>query len=399
MTCPTLTTVLWLTLWAVASARSAAQSTPLAIDDLQVLRVVALAGVAPRAEVKPVIVLLDAGDGAEATRLDAEGYAILTVAADDVAMAQLAALQADVLRIRRAVAAEAERLRLDPDRVFFLRAGFRLATDTTFFRARGYDYDMDVRFPAPATTASPVPVVLQIAHKTGCRRCHGSFARYGDGLLDALALLGYATAHADHYGAGFRDYDKVDWMPQAVHPAKAAVQFLRANARAFGLDTARVLALGFSKGGTAAAMLAVTGDVPEFELGDPAASPSSRVTAALSIGAYLDLPTLYADADGDIDERWENPLAQWGPPELRPNHWRAGSATSYVSAGDAPLMLVAGGADSYRPRQQARMAALLDSAGVAHETLVVPGLGHALPAEAEHLEAVAAFIERWVGRP
>lgn len=320
-----------------------------------------------------------------------DGHAILEIHHNGLIPDNISTIGEDLLAIRKWSYNYTETYPVDPDRTFFMPVGHRLEKDVAFYTAWGYDYVMDIRYPAVADEVRPI--ILQITHKTDCRSCFRTYNNYDDSLLDALSVLGYTVAYADHYGSAFLDYDKVDWMPVFVHPPKAAVQFLRQNAGKYRIDSERIIALGFSKGGTAAAMLAVTADEPQLELGGLYNEISSEVLAAVVIGAHLDLRSLKADAKGIINDRWDNPYAQWGDPEESPKHWIEGSATTYVSPGDSPMLLIGGELDSHRPYQAKRMKDKLDSVGVANTHITVPGLKHSIPKDKETMNAVASFVQ------
>ncbi|MDB5595628.1 MAG: hypothetical protein JWM36_2589 [Hyphomicrobiales bacterium] len=80
--------------------------------------------------------------------------------------------------------------------------------------------------------------------------------------------------------------------PQAVHDVRAAVQFIKGQAGAYGVDPARVALMGESAGGHLAALVALAGDEPLFTEGAPEGAfrnvPSS-VKAAISIYGVFDL--------------------------------------------------------------------------------------------------------------
>lgn len=92
----------------------------------------------------------------------------------------------------------------------------------------------------------------------------------------------------------------------AQHDAQAAVRWLRANAAQWGIDPARIAALGFSAGAVTAANLAFRADDPG-DVGDDL-TQDSRVQAAIvvsgceyrtaDIGAG-DAPTFFVHASGD----------------------------------------------------------------------------------------------------
>ena len=57
-------------------------------------------------------------------------------------------------------------------------------------------------------------------------------------------------------------------FPAQIEDVKAAVRWLRANAKTYRLDPNRFAAWGSSAGGHLVAMLGTTGDIAEFEVGE-----------------------------------------------------------------------------------------------------------------------------------
>src|SRR4051794_27058144 len=111
-------------------------------------------------------------------------------------------------------------------------------------------------------------------------------------------------------------------FPAAVDDTFAAVRWIRAHARRFGIDPRRLGALGGSAGGNLAALLAVRGDVlaavawsPPTDLASLAASPRTRLGAI--VAGYLGCA-----------------------PATCPARYRAASPAEQVRPGSAPLLVV-----------------------------------------------------------
>src|SRR5262245_43909452 len=91
----------------------------------------------------------------------------------------------------------------------------------------------------------------------------GGFAR---GSKDALservkpyAALGYTAIAAQYRLSGQAGY------PALVHDAKAAIRWVRANAKTLGIEPQRIAVAGYSAGGYHALFTAGTGNHAEFE--------------------------------------------------------------------------------------------------------------------------------------
>src|SRR5581483_11615346 len=107
----------------------------------------------------------------------------------------------------------------------------------------------------PKNGDGPFPAVVCI-HGGGFRA--GSRQGY-DGLCLRLAQRGYVAVTASYRLAPQFQF------PAAVHDVKAAVRWLRANAKKYHIDPERIGVTGGSAGGHLAQFLGVTGGVSPFE--------------------------------------------------------------------------------------------------------------------------------------
>ncbi len=148
----------------------------------------------------------------------------------------------------------------------------------------------------PADRSKPAPVVIWI-HGGGLTRGDkrsllradfgpapkplGPYGPYQVQVPEVGALLarGYAVVSLN-YRLGFA---LITSVKPAVADTKAAIRFLRANAREYGLDAAHFAVWGNSMGGYLAAMAGVTGDQPSGfdDLAPGHAATSSAVQAVV----------------------------------------------------------------------------------------------------------------------
>jgi acetyl esterase/lipase len=209
---------------------------------------------------------------------------------------------------------------------------------------------------------------------------HGGGWMFGDksdgaGRLMPLLRTGeYAGVSVE-----YRLSDEATW-PAQIHDVKAAVRWIRANARKYALDPNRIGVWGRSAGAHLALMLGVTGDVAELDgrLG-PYKGLSSKVTCVVNFFGATDLPAMIGK-DSDIDrtspDAFEAKLIGGALPQ-NPAKAKSASPITYVTPGDPPVLTVHGNADRTVPYDQAvRIDAALHKAGVPSYFVTVEGGGH-----------------------
>jgi acetyl esterase/lipase len=162
-------------------------------------------------------------------------------------------------------------------------------------------------------------------------------------------------------------------FPAQVHDVKAAVRWLKTNAKKYQVDPERIGAMGFSAGGHLALMLGLTGPSDGLEGDVPAGAPDSRVKAVVNYFGPTDL------AAKDIP-LVSKPLVKdflGGTPEAKPEAAAKASPLSFVSSDDAPMLTFQGTKDPLVPYTQAiKLADAMNSAGVAGRVELLIGATH-----------------------
>lgn len=257
---------------------------------------------------------------------------------------------------------------------------------------------------------------------TGDKRHAGWFNDFPR-VLAALAARGYVVASVSYRlssEAGF---------PAAEIDVKTAISWLRSKAGLYHIDPARVAVWGGSAGGQLAGLTAVTcGDrafTPGSSAGNDAASGAASargegnratsycVQAAVTWYGIFDFATLAQPGPhqtGSTAVGWM-PRSYLGCELLRcpPETLAFASSTTYIDAGDPPMLLIHGETDgvvSYR--QSVEMATRLKTAGVHAELLLIKGVGHGFTgrnrkqtrkASLQALQATFDFFDRTIGSP
>jgi acetyl esterase/lipase len=166
-------------------------------------------------------------------------------------------------------------------------------------------------------------------------------------------------------------------FPAALHDAKSAVRWLRANADRFDIDPARIGASGGSAGGHLAALLGTTANVPEFE-GHENLGLASDVRVVVAFNPALDLLEIakLRAAQGRPEEEATKFLGV-GHAES-PSTWDNASPISHVGPNSAQFLLLHGTDDETVPYQNSvDMLERLEAEGIHAELFTAEGAEHA----------------------
>ena len=214
----------------------------------------------------------------------------------------------------------------------------------------------------------PRPLILYV---------HGGAWRGGDKRdCPALPLTakGYAVASVNYR------LSQDATFPAQIQDCKAAVRWLRKNAKAFQIDPDRVGAWGESAGGHLVALLGVAGDVKEWE-GD-ADKVSSQVQCVVDLYGPSDLAKMNQQAppfsrmDHDAADSPES-LLVGGPVQQNKDKTARASPVTYVTKDDPPFLIMHGDKDPLVPIGQSQeLADAMKGAGVDVSFQVLPGAGH-----------------------
>ena len=270
--------------------------------------------------------------------------------------------------------------------------GLELDNDVVF--GKGGTQDLHAEIAYPENAAKPMPAIIYI---------HGG--GWIGGSYKHTALL--KIAKAGYFGASieYRLSNVAKW-PAQIQDCKLAVRWLRANAAKYNIDPNRIGAWGDSAGGHLVACLGTMADVKDYEGDGGYPGVSSAVQAVVDFYGPTDFtrPDIYSPTAIKLTE------GLFGVPyEQNPALWKSGSPFFYVKAGDPPMLLVHGDADTLVPLAQSTVFdEALTKAGVPHELLVVKNGGHGFkpmpgtkidPGWPDIDKAVFAFFDKYLKAP
>ncbi|ADB40010.1 alpha/beta hydrolase [Spirosoma linguale] len=255
---------------------------------------------------------------------------------------------------------------------------------------------LDIYLPNEGT--GPFPIIVSI---------HGGAFKMGDkGDFQVNAALsglkrGYAVVSINYRLSGEAIY------PAQIQDVKAAIRWIRANAKTYKLNPDKIATWGGSAGGNLSALAGTTGDVTDFDdasLGN--ASQSSRVQAVVDWFGPIQFdqmdPQFKASGKGKADHDEANsPESQLiGKPITQaPELVKRASPAAYISKADPPFFIEHGTNDPLVPTQQsinftAALTAVLGKDKVTYTP--IEGAGHGGPQfeTPENLEKVFAFLDK-----
>jgi len=153
----------------------------------------------------------------------------------------------------------------------------------------------------------------------------------------ALAARGFVTATISYRLSGEKPF------PAQIQDCKAAVRFLRANAKEYGIDPDKIGAIGHSAGGHLVALLATAGEVKELEGEGGNAGFSSAIQAAVPMGAQTHLMSERNREKSKEAEIWQKFLS--GSQEEQPETYRLASPLEHLEKSDPPCWFITGEKD------------------------------------------------------
>lgn len=189
-------------------------------------------------------------------------------------------------------------------------------------------------------------------------------------LAQAIAARGFVTVTISYRLSGEAKF------PAAIQDCKAAVRWLRANAKTYGINPEAIGVTGLSAGGHLAALLATSGEVAELEGDGGHSDRSSTVQACVAMGAQSDLESerVRGLSGKDDDPFYRTFLG--APQEEAPKTYALASPRHHLDKTDPPLIFMAGELDD--PSTHADDArADLDKLGIPTDFVAIPGAPHA----------------------
>ena len=225
---------------------------------------------------------------------------------------------------------------------------------------------LDLYLPKDRQTSDPLPLIAWI---------HGGAWRAGSkDRCPALRFLhkGYAVASINYRLSQHAIF------PAQIEDCKAAIRWLRANSKKYGLDANRIGVWGSSAGGHLVALLGTTGDVKAFDKGQNLKF-SSRVQAVCDFFGPTDFTKIGKFPSRMKHDAPDSPESKLigGPVLENKEACRRANPITYISKDDPPFLIMHGDKDMTVPHNQSELLyEALKEAGVKAKFHTVKGGGH-----------------------
>jgi pectinesterase len=204
----------------------------------------------------------------------------------------------------------------------------RIEKDLVYLSYGERDLHLDLFLP-PEKNKGPFPGVILI---------HGGGWKSGDKSMNHpiavnLALNNYIAATVEYRLSPEANY------PAAIYDLKAAVRWMKANAQSYNIDATKITVIGFSAGGTLAALLGTTNGNKIFEGEDE--NHLSDIQAVVDIDGILDF-THTAESGKDTDPSKPSAGKLWFGYSYneKPEIWKEASPVNYVNVNTAPILFI-----------------------------------------------------------
>ena len=189
-------------------------------------------------------------------------------------------------------------------------------------------------------------------------------------MAQQIAAKGYVTACIEYRLSPEALY------PAAVYDIKAAIRFLRTNAKKFNIDPGKIAISGCSAGGQLAALVGMTSGIKKFDGVEWNNNVSAKVQAIIDIDGIIDFTDPNESAKDDNPERRSAGTYWFGATfKEAPEKWVEASPLIYAGKDTPPIMFV----NSAQPRFHAgrdSVITILNKFGIYSEIHTIPNTPH-----------------------
>lgn len=266
--------------------------------------------------------------------------------------------------------------------------GVKITRDIAYLDTDNPRHMLDIAVPEKPATDKPLPVIVLIHGGGWMGGTHGPY------LTKALPLVREGKFAA--VSIGYRLSREAQW-PAQIHDCQAGLRWVKANAEKYNWDPERIVLWGSSAGGHLVAMLGVSADDAKIDgKAGPHADVDLKVAGVIDFFGPANMLTMGTPEGFARHNKPDAPEAMLlgGPILDVPEIAKSASPQEYVSAGDAPFLILHGTNDGTVPYEQSvDFHAALKKAGVDSTFVTVKRAGHGFGGP-EVNERVRAFLDK-----
>jgi acetyl esterase/lipase len=256
------------------------------------------------------------------------------------------------------------------------RGSLRIEKDIVFGKGGNTDLHLDIYHPPVGTEKRMATIHIHGGGFTGGSK---------ETLIERVPP--YASRGYVAIAVQYRLVGETKW-PSQIEDVKAAIRWVRANAKTLGFDPEKIAVVGHSAGGQLALFAAGTPNRPEFEGKGGTPGVSTQVVACC---AYYPSTEVRPRADGTA-----NNLMPAGSDEAA---HRAASPLTYITAAFPPTVIFHGTADTTIPLENSeRLFKQLRDVKVPVEFHAIEGVPHVFDSNKEYAESAAALADFFIDR-
>jgi acetyl esterase/lipase len=258
-----------------------------------------------------------------------------------------------------------------------------VCTERDLVYGKGGDKELQLDLAMPKEGDGPFPVVVCI-HGGGWR---GGKRQDMSKTIEVLAGRGYVAVTPSYRLAPDAKF------PCQIEDVKAAVRWLRANAKTYKIDPDHIGAIGFSAGAHLACLLGVTDKDDGLEGKGGNGDQSSRVHCVISFFGPTDLTR--EDWSKEIEDNILIPFLG-GTIKDKPEQYKKASPVTYVKKNAPPFLFFHGDKDKIVGVEQSKILCdALKKAGGSAKVEVIEGEGHGWAGEKlkDSVEKMVAFLD------
>ena len=233
-------------------------------------------------------------------------------------------------------------------------------------------HNMDIHLPQVAKPAYKAIIVIYGSAWFANNMKQMGFQSLGQPLLDA----GFAVVAINHRSSADAAY------PAQINDVKAAIRFVRANAKKYNIDASFIGITGFSSGGHLASLAGTTNGVKQHTVGKVTVNiegnlgsfntTSSAVSAVVDWFGPVDF-TRFKDCKAPNDDKSPEAALIKGNPADNLDMLALISPFTFIDKSDPKFLVIHGDADTVVPYCQSQFFAdALKAKGLLDELIIVP---------------------------